>query len=135
VSDVRVLDASAVLAYIQQEVGHESVEAALDDGPCWITAVNACEVLGKLAELGRPSEEAEAAFDALELIEVAFDAELARLSAFMEVRTRPIGASLGDRACLALAERTSRTQATPTVYTAERNWAKLKWPFKLVLIR
>ena len=66
---------------------------------------------------------------------MSFDAELARLAAFLRVRTRPIGASLGDRACLALAEQTNRGQVTAVVYTAEKSWARLRWPFKVVLIR
>ena len=133
-SSVSVLDASAVLAYLQQETGQDRVEAALDDGPCWMTTVNTCEVVGKLCEKGMPPKEAEAAVDDLGLIVVNFDADLARLAAFMRVRTKSIGASLGDRACLALAEQTAHTQS-PVVYTAEKVWTKLKWPFKIVLIR
>ena len=55
-SSVSVLDASAVLAYLQQERGQDRVEAALDDGPCWMTTVNMCEVIGKLCE--RPNARA-----------------------------------------------------------------------------
>ncbi len=134
-SSVSVLDASAVLAYLQQERGQDRVEAALDDGPCWMTTVNTCEVIGKLCEKGMPPKEAEAVVDDLGLIVINFDADLARLAAFMRVRTKPIGASLGDRACLALAEQTAHTQTPPVVYTAEKVWTKLKWPFKIVLIR
>lgn len=132
-SSVSVLDASAVLAYLQQERGQERVEAALDDGPCWMTTVNICEVIGKLCEKGMPPKEAEATIDDLGLIVVNFDANLARLAAFMRVRTKSIGASLGDRACLALAEQTVHTKTPPVVYTAEKVWTKLKWPFKIVL--
>jgi len=135
VSKVNVLDASAVLAYLQQEKGQDRVEAAMDSGPCWLTTVNLCEVLGKLFEKGMPPREARAALDDLGLVVVDFDAELAALAAFMRVRTRPIGASLGDRACLALAERAAQTQSAPLVYTAEQSWARLKWPFKVVVIR
>ena len=132
---VSVLDASAVLAYLQQEKGQDRVEAALDLGPCWLTTVNMCEVLGKLCEKGMPPREAQAAVNDLGLIVMNFDVELAALAAFLWVRTKPIGASLGDRACLALAERAARTQVAPTVFTSERAWTKLKWPFKVVVIR
>jgi PIN domain nuclease of toxin-antitoxin system len=135
VSSVNVLDASAVLAYLQQERGGEALEAALDAGPSWISAVNLCEVLGKLCGNGMPVDEAEAAVNDLGMTVIDFDATLARHAAAMRIRTIPIGASLGDRACLALAERTAGTQTTPVVYTAEQAWAKLKWPFKIVLIR
>ncbi|MGA2440723.1 MAG: type II toxin-antitoxin system VapC family toxin [Tepidisphaeraceae bacterium] len=134
-SNVNVIDASAILAYLQQEQGQDVVESALDAGPSWMTAVNYCEVLGKLCENGMPAEEAQAAIDDLGLTLTDFDVDLARLAAATRVRTKPIGASLGDRACLALAERFARTHATPIVYTAEQSWTKLKWPFKVVLIR
>ena len=132
---VNVLDASAVLAYLQQEKGQDGVEAALDAGPCWLVTVNLCEVLGKLCEKGMPPQEAQAAVDDLGLIIMNFDADLAALTAFLRVRTKPIGASLGDRACLALAEQAAHTEVAPVVYTAEPAWAKLKWPFKVVVIR
>jgi ribonuclease VapC len=135
VSRVNVIDASAILAYLQQEKGQDVVEAALDAGPSWVTTVNNCEVLSKLCEKGMPIEEAQAAVNDLGLTEVVFDSELARHAAAMRVRTVPIGASLGDRACLALAERTIQNQATPIVYTAEQLWIKVKWPFKIVVIR
>lgn len=134
-SKVGVLDASAVLAYLQEENGQNRVEAALEEGPCWMTTVNLCEVLGKLCEKGMPPAEAQAAAEGLGLTIVPFDAELARLAASLRVRTKPIGASLGDRACLALAKQAAATDLTPIVYTAEQAWTKLTWPFKIVLIR
>jgi len=135
VSDVRIIDASAALAYLQQEKGQDRVEAAFDEGPCVMSAVNACEVLGKLCEGGMPPEEAGAAFDDLALTVVDFGAELARQAAFLRVPTRAIGASLGDRACLALARHLADAEDTPIVYTAEKAWTRLKWPFKIVVIR
>ncbi len=134
-SRINVLDASAVLAYLQQEKGQDRVEAALDAAPCWMTTVNTCEVLSKLCEKGMPPKEAEAAVDDLGLVVMDFDAQLARLAASLRVRTRAIGASLGDRACLALAQQVAHTQDTPVVQTAERAWTQLKWPFKVVVIR
>ena len=134
-SKVSVLDASAVLAYLQQEKGQDRVEAALDAGPCWLTTVNLCEVLGKLYEKGMPPREAQAAVSDLGLIVMNFDAELAALAAFLRVRTKPIGASLGDRACLALAQQAAHAEIAPVVFTAEQTWTRLKWPFKVVLIR
>jgi ribonuclease VapC len=135
VSKVNVLDASAVLAYLQQEKGQDRVEEALDALPCWLTAVNLCEVLGKLCEKGMPLEEAQAAVNDLGLTVTSFDADLAALAALLRVRTKPIGASLGDRACLALAQQAAHADVAPVVYTAEQAWTKLKWPFKVVVIR
>jgi ribonuclease VapC len=135
VSSINIIDASAILAYLQQEKGQEMMEAALDAHPSWVTTVNYCEVLSKLCEKGMPADQAQAAIDDLGLILIDFDIQLARQAAAMRVRTMPIGASLGDRACLALAQRTAQSQVTPIVYTAEHSWAKLKWPFKIVPIR
>ncbi len=135
-SRVSILDASAVLTYLQQEKGQDAVEAAFEEGPCWITTVNTCEVLSKLCEKGMPLPQAQAALDELGLVARDFDSELAMLGASLRVKTRSIGASLGDRACLALAMQTAAdAQATPVVYTAEQSWGKLKWPFKVAFIR
>jgi len=136
VSKVSVLDASAVLAYLQQEKGQDRVESALDAGPCRLTTVNLCEVLGKLVEKRMPLQEAQAAVSDLGLLITNFDAELAALAAALRPRTQSIGASLGDRACLALAEQVFRTKKDiPAVFTAERAWTRLKWPFKIIAIR
>lgn len=134
-SKVSVLDASAVLAYLQQEKGQDSVEAAMEAGPCFLSTVNLCEVLGKLCDKGLPLKEAQAAMDDLGLFIKDFDAEAASLAAMLRSRTKSIGASLGDRACLALAEQAATAQNAPIVYTAEQAWAKLKWPFKVTVIR
>lgn len=132
---VCILDASAVLAYLQQETGEERVDAALDSGPCWLSAVNLCEVLGRLVANGMPPDEAQAAVDELGLLIVDFNSEQAALAASLWPRTLAIGASLGDRACLALAGRAADSHEPPTVLTAERAWLKIKWPFKVALIR
>jgi len=125
-NSVNILDASAVLAYLQEENGQKLIEAALDAGPCWLSTVNMCEVIGKLCQNGMPLQDAQDVIKGLGLKIIDFDAEQA---------TKPIGASLGDRACLALAEQVMPTKATPVVITAERAWNKLKWPFKIVVIR
>jgi PIN domain nuclease of toxin-antitoxin system len=135
VSDVNIMDASAILAYLNEEKGQQVVEDAIDAAPSWITTVNYCEVVGILCRTGMPEAEAAGALDALGLLLIHFDRELAIRSGGMRVRTAPIGASLGDRACLALAEVTAASSSKVTVYTAERAWMKIKWSFKVVLIR
>jgi PIN domain nuclease of toxin-antitoxin system len=64
-----------------------------------------------------------------------FDAEAAALAAMSRILTKSIGTSLGDRACLAIAEQVAQSQVTLTVFTAEQAWAKLKRPFKVMVIR
>ena len=46
-----VLDASAVLAYLQDESGCEKVDVVLSEGRAIMSAVNYAEVVGKLLEL------------------------------------------------------------------------------------
>ena len=92
-----VLDASAVLALIQEEPGAEVLQPLLPDA--LICAVNMAEVLAKLVRDGMPRGEALAALRALHLEEVAFEpADAGRSAAYV---TR--GVSLGDRCFLAAA--------------------------------
>jgi PIN domain nuclease of toxin-antitoxin system len=114
-----VLDASAVLALLNQEPGMEQVEGLL--GESTISAVNACEVLTKLIDAGMPMEEARESFDLLGLEVVDFNKELAERAAALRSATRKKGLSLGDRCCLALG-----LYLKLEIVTAEREWAKLK---------
>ena len=134
-SSVNILDASAVLAYLNEERGEDVVEAALDAADSWITSVNYCEVLSKLCDKGMSEQEASKALDEVGLTVVDFDRELAVRAAALRPRTKGIGASLGDRACFALAERCISTQLAAVVYTADQAWTSIRWPFKVIVIR
>jgi ribonuclease VapC len=123
-----VLDASAVLALLNQEPGMDRVEAVLADS-CMGT-VNYCEVLGKLLDAGLPEKEARESIELLNVEVILFDIDMARLAAVLRPTTRKLGLSLGDRSCLALA--LSRRNIA---LTAERAWAKLKIGVKVELIR
>ncbi len=134
-SNINIMDASAILAYLQGEKGALKTEEALDQHPSWITSVNYCEVLSKLCEKGMPPTQARMAIDDIGLVIVDFDMDLAWRAAAMRKGTMFIGASLGDRACLALAERTTESEFIPIVYTTEQAWLKMKWSFKIVMVR
>jgi PIN domain nuclease of toxin-antitoxin system len=123
-----VLDASSVLALLNQESGKDRVEAILAESV--INAVNYCEVLGKLIDAGLSEEDAQESADLLGIEVVNFDADLARLAAALRPMTKKMGLSLGDRSCLALG-----LARHNTVVTAERAWAKLKIGVKIDLIR
>jgi ribonuclease VapC len=112
-----VLDASAVLALLQQERGDEVV-APLVGRAAW-SAVNLCEVAGKLTDRGMPGPEVREALEALNLTVHDFDGEMALATAALR-REVPRNLSIGDRACLALARRLR----LPAV-TAEKEWATL----------
>lgn len=124
------LDASAILALLQAEPGHAVVLALVEHGSCFISAVNVTEVLTRLIDRGMSRDDAEAAFDALELEVAAFDDDAARAAAALRPATRSQGLSIGDRACLALAQH-RKTAAV----TADRAWQKLDCGIRIELIR
>jgi PIN domain nuclease of toxin-antitoxin system len=61
---------------------------------------------------------------------VPFEASTAELAARLEPATRPLGLSLGDRACLALA-----VELGVPALTADRDWASLEIGVDVVLVR
>ena len=124
------LDASAVLALLQAEPGHAVVQAHAERGNCLISSVNVTEVLTRLIDHGMSPEDAEFAFDALELDVIAFDDAAARATAALRMATRAQGLSIGDRACLALAARRKALAVT-----ADRAWKDVKSDVRVEMIR
>ncbi|MBV9217222.1 MAG: type II toxin-antitoxin system VapC family toxin [Acidobacteria bacterium] len=114
----RVLDSSAVLAALQGEPGAETAETYFIGG--LISAVNAAEVMSKLAEWDRLSDLDFEYFTELGLIVVDFTLEHARKAAELRAVTRHAGLSLGDRSCLALA-----IISNATAVTADKSWNEL----------
>src|SRR4051812_26724639 len=98
-----VLDASAVLAVLNAETGADIVIAALDDAI--VSAVNYAEVVSKLVERGASPVDVREALENINLKVIDFDLALAERTGVLRAVTRHLGLSLGDRACLALAER------------------------------
>lgn len=117
-SDV-VLDSSAVLALLTNEPGTDVVEAALPGA--LLSTVNLAEIVAKLCERGMPAEEATSLIYSIGVEVAEFDTEQATRSGELRVSTRSAGLSLGDRACLALAQ----VRALP-VLTADTAWGQLK---------
>jgi PIN domain nuclease of toxin-antitoxin system len=74
VSEV-VLDASALLALLNREPGHEEIARTISHAA--ISAVNLSEVTAKLAESGMPGEEIRNALEGLALETHDFGRELA----------------------------------------------------------
>lgn len=127
-----VLDASALLALLREEPGAARVAAALDGA--LICTVNLSEVVAKAIEkagekAGGPDEDAWRRVMALPIRTVDFDLALARRAAELRAPTRTAGLSFGDRACLALAERTG----LPAL-TCDRRWADLGLGVEVVLV-
>lgn len=124
-----VLDASALLAVLNQEPGSELLTPQLLSTAA-ISAVNLAEVHSKLVARGlSPADAWEAALAPVGEI-VPFTAEHAKLVGNLVAQTRPLGLSLGDRACLALA-----LALKLPVYTADKSWKKLKLHVRIHVIR
>lgn len=100
-----VLDASALLALLNDEPGSAEVAKVLPDAA--VSAVNFSEVVAKLAEAGVPVRAIWEALEGLALEVVAFDQELAHVTGMLRPATKHLGLSLGDHACLSLARRLS----------------------------
>jgi ribonuclease VapC len=125
-----VLDASAILALIYREDGHDQVAAQIRGAV--ISAVNFSEVVQKLVQNGHPAP-AEAAGVVLSLgaTVAAFTAAEAVDTALLRTSTRGGGLSLGDRACLAVAGSVPEGRAV----TADRAWARVDTGVPVDLIR
>ncbi len=113
-----VLDSSAVLALLFNEPGADAVAARLPDAV--MSSVNLAEVLAKLADRGASDEDLHVSIDALGLTIIGHDEAQAFASARLRRSTRDAGLSLGDRACLALAE----ARGVPAM-TADRAWSRV----------
>jgi ribonuclease VapC len=129
-----VLDASALLAYLQKEAGGDVVAAAIADGAT-ISTVNLAEVLGRAGEQGVDPVKLAVQLAERGLIDGAITVEPFTGADATEVaRLRPLtrdaGLSLGDRACLALARRLG----APAL-TADTVWQDAAHGVELRLIR
>ncbi len=125
-----VLDASAVLALLNQEPGAGVVEQALMSAGTIIGAVNYAEVVAKLAALKMPVKILQDTMESLGLSVYNFDQALAEQTGLLYTVTHTQGLSLGDRSCLALAKHVG----LPAL-TADRAWSKLKLDIKVRTLR
>ena len=114
-----ILDASALLAFMLDEPGHEQVHAILDRA-C-IHSVNIAEVVGKLIRKGVPGLRAEQMIEELDLdVDQNLPVHQAALCGELVAHTRQQGLSLGDCICLAVA-----ASKGSIAVTADRKWQEL----------
>lgn len=125
-----VLDASALLAWLEDEPGADSVQDVLASGSAVMSAVNWAEVFAKLVDRGLSEEDLRRIRGSLDLDIRPFDEEAAFASASLRPVTRRLGLSIGDRACLALALR----EAVPAL-TADQAWSNLELELDVNVVR
>lgn len=122
------LDASALLAFLLREEGHQRVGELLSDA-CMST-VNFSEVLGRFARAGQDVVLIAERLLATPIELVEFSAQQGVIAAALVPATQRHGLSLGDRACLALA-RERRIWAV----TADQSWRKLNIDVEIEAVR
>lgn len=123
-----VLDASALLAWLHGEPGSGAVGNCLEGAS--ISAVNWSEVLQKSRQKGVNVEGMGDDLGQLGLTIEPFTPAQAEMAAELWLKTRQRGLSLGDRACLALAQGRSAE-----VLTADQAWGQLELPVQIRVIR
>jgi len=112
-----VLDASALLCLLFDEPGADRVERALPDAV--ISAANLAEVIAKLVDRGLDGNEVLADLRELDLEVVALDRAQAEAAGLLRSATRKARLSLGDWACLALAQQRGAATLTTDPRQAE----------------
>ena len=123
-----VLDASALLAYLQDEPGGERVRAVLAHAV--MSTVNWAEVIGKARDEEVDTRGLQEDLVSLGLALEPFSAAQAEIAGQLKERTKQLGLSLGDRACLALG-----SERGETIYTADRAWRNLHLDVDVETIR
>ncbi|MBW8783833.1 MAG: type II toxin-antitoxin system VapC family toxin [Novosphingobium sp.] len=113
-----VVDASAILAVLNDESGQDVVIERLDEAA--ISVVNLAEVIAALIAKGKTEGQARMAMRALGCAVVEADEELGIDTGILRKLTQPAGLSLGDRFCLALARRLG-----VAVLTADQSWSRV----------
>ncbi len=129
-----VLDASALIAYLNEEPGADAVEQSLADGAA-IGAVNWAEVLSKVSDTGiEPglliSELTLQGILGQSLEVLPLVAEDSLCIAELRSVGRPLGLSLADRSCLALGMRLKLP-----VLTTDRIWKKIPMDIEIKVVR
>ncbi len=123
-----VLDASALLAFLQDEPGGDEVRGLLSQS--LISTVNWSEVVQKTLAKGADASGLWEDLAALGVRLQPFTREQAEAAGRLWLPTRALGLSLGDRACLALG-----LQMGCPVITADKAWQALNLGFGIRVIR
>ena len=114
-----ILDASALLALIQEETGAEIIKPLLKFSV--MSVINVTETLSVLQRTNISPEEGLTLITDIITTIVPFDLEQAEQVAKLHPLVQPQGLSLADRACIALG-----IKLQIPIYTADRIWVELK---------
>lgn len=125
-TEATVLDASAIIAFLQGEPGIELVQQALQSGRCLVTAANQAEIIAKSLDRGVSAQSVQSILAELAYAVIDIKAEDGVQAGWMRTQTRKLGLSLGDRLCLAVAQRLKAQ-----VVTADRPWLAMAQPLGL----
>lgn len=113
-----ILDASALLALIQNEPGTEIIKSLLKVSV--MSTVNITETLSVLQRADITPKEGLTLITNIITTIIPFDLELAELTANIHPLVKSKGLSLADRACIALG-----IKLQIPIYTADKIWAEL----------
>jgi ribonuclease VapC len=122
-----VLDASALLAYLQDEPGADVVEAVIAD--CSISSVNWAEAVQKVLSVDIDINKVSQSLQAMGLTIEMFTPEDGEITGQLWSQTKEYGLSLGDRACLSLGLRLAAT-----VLTSDQTWKSLDLSVDIQLV-
>jgi PIN domain nuclease of toxin-antitoxin system len=125
-SEITILDASAVLAFLQGEPGDDIVRLALQSDSCVVTAANQAEIIAKIVDRGVDAVVFKTVIAQMGYPVIDVTAQDGECAGWMREQTRMIGLSLGDRLCLAVAKRLKAI-----VLTADRPWLVMAQPLGL----
>ena len=114
-----IIDAAALLAVLLDEPGAAEVIPVLRAST--MSALNVSESCSRGMERGATIAGVLGSIRRFEIAVVPFDAAQAKLAAELRPPTKHVGASLGDRACLALAQ----MRGLP-IYTGDRRMGSLQ---------
>ena len=123
-----VLDASALLAFMFREEGHEQVGRRIH-ASC-LSTVNLSEVLERFTRDGQDSRQVLERIAATSIEVVPFSEEQAAIAAELAPKTGKLGLALGDRACLALA-----LSRGIDALTADQAWSRLDIGVRVRVVR
>ena len=123
-----VLDASALIALIQEENGSEIIKPLLKYAV--MSSVNVAETLIALQKRGLLYQQSLILIQDIIGSIIPFNLKHVELVAQLQTLTQHKGLSLGDKACIALGIATSYP-----IYTADKIWAELELNCQIIVIR